>query len=60
MLKTQAVFTGATWRYTRGLLHTPGTVEEVTGLFTIRLAMSRAVSNGPLTAHAEIRSLTSP
>lgn len=57
MLKTQdvRVFTGATLRYTRGLFHIPGTV-EVTDLFTIRRAMSHAVSNGLLTADAEVRS----
>jgi hypothetical protein len=58
MLKTQDVFTGATLRYTGGLIHIPGTV-EVTDLFTIRRAMSHAVSNRLLTADAEVRSWTS-
>lgn len=53
MLTTQAVFTGATLRYTR-----TGTV-EVTDLFSIRRAMSHAVSNRLLTADAEVRSQTS-
>ena len=53
MLKTQDVFTGATLRYTRGLMQIPGTV-ELTDLFTIRRAMSHAFSNRLLIADAEV------
>lgn len=54
MLKTQDVFTGATLRYARGLIHIPGTV--VTDLFSIRRTLSHAFSNRLLTADAEVRS----
>jgi hypothetical protein len=55
MLKTQDVFTGATLRHTRELIHIPGTV-EVTDLFNMCRAMSHAVRNRLLTADAEVRS----
>jgi hypothetical protein len=53
-VKNTDVFTGATLRYARELMHIPGTV-EVTDLFNIR----RAVTNRFLTVDAEVRSQTS-